>query len=164
MACLSPSGDTLMFSTWSHLSKMDHSEITVLDSMNISTSQDVQFLCNLLSVAMSQTEYYRCILPLPNSPAYTYTHKHTLTASCRGKPFRQAWCVCGWKVNALCRLQFPWTLTENNSANSLIISLTSDIPFILLNHRAAEGLDWKELSYARCCCPTPFGEQTFLDP
>lgn len=62
------------------------------------------------------------------------------------------------------RLQLPWTLTENNSINSLIIILTSVIQFILLNHGAWECLDWKEPTYAHHCCPTSFREQTFLDP
>lgn len=51
-----------------------------------------------------------------------------------------------------------------NSVNSLIISLTSAGPFILLNSGAWKCLDWKEPSYAHHCCPTSFREQTFLDP
>ncbi len=143
--------------------KIDHSEITALDSMNITTSQGVSnsyvIYCQLQCLIPNR------VLKVHLSTMFDITdRKKKKKSTWRGKPFRQAWSVCGRKVNVLGRLQFSWTLTENNSVNSLIISLTSVIPFILLNHRAWECLDWKEPTYAHHCCPTSFREQTFLDP
>lgn len=94
--------------------KIDHSEITVLDSMNI---------CTLRGVSNSYVIYCQLLCLIPNWVLKVHLCRmFDITdwkkKTCRGKPLRQVWSVSGWKVNALGRLQFSWTLTENNGANS----------------------------------------------
>lgn len=124
--------------------KIDHSQITELDSMNISTS---------LGVSSSYVIYCQLRRLIPNralkvhlSTMFDINEKkkkeEDMSRESRSdKPDLRA--AERWLYRR--RLQFPRTPpTENNSVNSLIISLTSVIQFILLNRGARECLDWKE--------------------